>query len=71
MGVSRPTLCSPGFSCSKRSELESWAWSPVLAIPKHHVPQEQDWLGLGVKDLLNCPPNPILPWQVDSQGFGV
>lgn len=28
-------------------ELESWAWSPDLALPEHHVPREQDWGGGG------------------------
>lgn len=45
-----------------------------MALPKLHVPQEQDWLGVGDKDLLSCPlhlfpPPPILPWLLDSQGF--
>lgn len=69
-GLSRPTLCSQD-SAVLTGQLESWAWRPVLAIPKLHVPQEQDWLGLGGKDLLNCPPIPIVPWQVNAQGFGV
>lgn len=71
MGISIP--CSPGFSCSGSSELESWAWSPVVALPKLHVPQEQDWLGVGDKDLLSCPlhlfPPPYFALAVDSQGF--
>lgn len=53
--------------------VESWAWSPVLALPKHHVPQEQDCLGVGDEVLLSSPcshsPHPILPLQLDSQGF--
>ena len=64
------------------AELESWAWSPVLALPKHHIPREQDWGGgAGDKVLLGSRPvpatlfptsgRPILTLQVDSQGFRV
>lgn len=45
----------------------------MLALPKLHVPQEQDWLGVGDKDLLSCPlqlfPPPYVALAVGLSGI--